>query len=89
MLTKERPGGMYRLSAYYAARCAADLPIEILNTLLFVTVVYFFGGLRLTAAAFFGNLFGMLLIVLVAQVGQSCWWRMWVSSTVWQAGPAS
>ncbi len=59
---------MYRLSAYYAARCLADLPVEVFNTTLFVTIVYFFGGLRLAAAAFFGNLLAMLLIVLVAQV---------------------
>ncbi len=68
MLTKERPSGMYRLSAYYAARCLADLPVEVFNTTLFVTIVYFFGGLRLAAGAFFGNLLAMLLIVLVAQV---------------------
>lgn len=68
MLTKERPSGMYRLSAYYAARCAADLPVELLNTLLFVTVVYFFGGLRLSAGGYLANLAAMMLIVLVAQV---------------------
>ena len=71
MLTKERPSGMYRLSAYYVARCLADLPIEVFNTTLFVTIVYFFGGLRLAAGAYFGNLLAMLLIVLVAQVRRS------------------
>jgi hypothetical protein len=29
---KERPGGLYRLSAYYLARIGADIPIELLNT---------------------------------------------------------
>lgn len=45
-MAKERPSGMYRLSAYYLARTAADLPIEILYPTLYVVVVYLFGGLR-------------------------------------------
>ncbi|KAJ9515493.1 hypothetical protein QJQ45_016484 [Haematococcus lacustris] len=67
MLTKERPSGMYKLSAYYIARTGADLPIEILYPTLFVVVVYWFGGLRPEAGAFFGNWLSMLLVVLVAQ----------------------
>ena len=34
---------------------------------LFVIVIYFMGGLRLTAGAFFANLFALVLNVLVAQ----------------------
>lgn len=34
---------------------------------LFVIIIYFMGGLRLTAGAFFANLFGLVLNVLVAQ----------------------
>ncbi|KAL6756428.1 ABC-2 type transporter-domain-containing protein [Haematococcus lacustris] len=67
MLTKERPSGMYKLSAYYIARTGADLPIEILYPTLFVVVVYWFGGLRPEAGAFFGNWLSILLVVLVAQ----------------------
>ena len=37
---------MYRLSAYYAARTASDLPIELLYPFLFVTIIYWMGGLR-------------------------------------------
>ncbi|EFJ49175.1 hypothetical protein VOLCADRAFT_104378 [Volvox carteri f. nagariensis] len=37
MLKKERPAGMYRLSAYYLARTASDLPIELMYPTLFVT----------------------------------------------------
>ncbi len=48
-LCSQRPSGMYRLSAYYAARTAADLPMELLLPTLFVIIIYFFGGLRLTA----------------------------------------
>ncbi|GLC73199.1 hypothetical protein PLESTF_001346200 [Pleodorina starrii] len=67
MLKKERPAGMYRLSAYYAARTASDLPIELFYPTLFVVVIYWLGGLRPTPGAFFANLFSMLLIVLLAQ----------------------
>ncbi|GIL44843.1 hypothetical protein Vafri_2304, partial [Volvox africanus] len=67
MLKKERPAGMYRLSAYYAARTASDLPIELLYPTVFVTIIYWMGGLRPTAGAFFCNLFSMLLVVLLAQ----------------------
>ncbi len=40
---------MYRLSAYYAARTASDLPIELIYPTLFVIVIYWFGGLRASA----------------------------------------
>lgn len=43
---KERPAGLYRLSAYYLARTAADVPIELLNTVLFVAIAYWWGGGR-------------------------------------------
>jgi hypothetical protein len=58
---------MYKLSAYYLARSAADVPIELLNTLLFVIVTYWFGGLQRDAGCFFGTLFSLLLVVLVAE----------------------
>jgi ABC-type multidrug transport system permease subunit len=68
MLLKERQSGMYRLSAFYLSRMASDLPMEFAYPALFVGIVYFMGALRLSAAAFFGNLFAMLLLVLVAEV---------------------
>ena len=55
MLIKERQSGMYRLSAYYLARALADLPMDCLLPTLLIWIIYFMGGLRLTAAAFFGN----------------------------------
>lgn len=48
---------MYNLSAYYIARTFADIPAELVNTVLFVVIAYFFGGLRRDAGAFFGLLF--------------------------------
>jgi hypothetical protein len=48
---------MYNLSAYYIARTFADIPAELINTLLFVIIAYWFGGLKHDAGAFFGLLF--------------------------------
>jgi ABC-type multidrug transport system permease subunit len=48
---------MYNLSAYYIARTFADIPAELINTVLFVVIAYWFGGLRRDAGAFFGLLF--------------------------------
>lgn len=58
---------MYNLSAYYLARTAADIPNELLNTVLFVVIAYWFGGLRHTAAGFFGLLFSLVLVVAVGE----------------------
>ena len=55
MLVKERQSGMYRLSAYYLARSLADLPMDCMLPTVMIWILYFMGGLRLTAAAFFGN----------------------------------
>jgi len=35
---------------------------------LFCLIIYFMGGLRLTAGAFFANIFTMMLVTLTAQV---------------------
>ncbi|EIE22543.1 hypothetical protein COCSUDRAFT_16269, partial [Coccomyxa subellipsoidea C-169] len=67
MMLKERASGMYRLSAFYFARTASDLPMELTTPSLFIFIIYFMGGLRLTAGAFFGNWLGTMLVTLVAQ----------------------
>lgn len=46
----------YRVSAFYLASAFSDLPMDCALPALFVVVIYFMGGLRLTAAAFFANL---------------------------------
>jgi hypothetical protein len=48
---------MYNLSAYYIARTFADIPAELVNTVLFVVIAYWFGGLKHDAGSFFGLLF--------------------------------
>ncbi|KAI8473752.1 MAG: hypothetical protein J3K34DRAFT_497894 [Monoraphidium minutum] len=67
MLLKERSSGMYRVSAFYASTVAADLPMDMVLPALFCIVIYFMGGLRLTAAAFFANVLTMVLVTLVSQ----------------------
>ncbi|KAF5806452.1 putative ABC-2 type transporter [Helianthus annuus] len=52
MLNKERAADMYRLSAYFMARTTTDLPLDLFLPLLFLLVVYFMAGLRLTADSF-------------------------------------
>ena len=61
---KERRGGWFRLSAYYVARCLADLPLDVVVPTGFVLVLYWMGGLR--AAVFVPHLLLVLLAVLVA-----------------------
>lgn len=67
MLVKERQSGMYRLSAYYVARTASDLPLDCLLPSLFTWILYWMAGLRLSAGAFFCTWFSVVLIVLTAQ----------------------
>jgi ABC-type multidrug transport system permease subunit len=67
ILRKERASGMYRLSAYYAARTLSDVPMDLLIPSAFTVVTYWFSGLRLAAGSFFAYWAAMLLCVLVAQ----------------------
>jgi ATP-binding cassette subfamily G (WHITE) protein 2 len=48
-------------------RLYADLPIDCSLPFLFVTILYWMGGLQFAAGAFFATLFSVLLLVLVAQ----------------------
>ncbi|KAK9826122.1 hypothetical protein WJX81_005488 [Elliptochloris bilobata] len=67
MMIKERASGMYRLSAFYFARTASDLPMELSLPAGYILITYFMGGLRRDAGAFFANLLGTMLVTLVAQ----------------------
>ena len=55
---------MYRLSAFYFARTASDLPMELSLPAGYLIIAYFMGGLRRDAGAFFANLLGSLLVTL-------------------------
>ena len=67
MMLKERASGMYRLSAFYIARMLSDLPMDLSLPTLFFIIVYWMGGLRANAAAFFAMYGTVILSVLVAQ----------------------
>lgn len=66
MLLKERASGMYRLSAFYFARTASDLPMDFAVPTIFIVIIYFMAHLRYTAQAFFSNFFTVILMGLVS-----------------------
>ncbi|XP_011042541.1 PREDICTED: ABC transporter G family member 22 isoform X2 [Populus euphratica] len=67
MLSKERAADMYRLSAYFLARTTSDLPLDLILPVLFLLVVYFMAGLRLSAAPFFLTVLTVFLCIVAAQ----------------------
>lgn len=67
MLLKERASGMYRLSSFYIARTVSDLPLNLTYPTGFVVIIYFMGGLRPEAGAFFFNWITVMVMVLVAE----------------------
>eukprot|EP00803_Ostreobium_quekettii_P006485 evm.model.scf_157.4 EVM.evm.TU.scf_157.4 scf_157:83416-93168(-) len=67
MMLKERRSGMYRLSTFYIARTLSDLPMDCTIPTLFVIIVYWSTGLRVTAGAFFANWLSIMLVTLVGQ----------------------
>ena len=66
-LRKERASGMYRLSAYYVSKALSDIVMDLALPTTSISVVYFMGGLRLEAWAFFMHLGVVLLLTLVGQ----------------------
>ncbi|KAL0346952.1 UNVERIFIED_CONTAM: ABC transporter G family member 22 [Sesamum calycinum] len=67
MLSKERAVDMYRLSAYFLARTTSDLPLDLILPVLFLLVVYFMAGLRMTVGSFFLTLVTVFLCIIAAQ----------------------
>ncbi|KAJ6815291.1 ABC transporter G family member 14-like isoform X2 [Iris pallida] len=67
MLIKERSSGMYRLSSYFLARTAGDLPMELALPTAFVIIIYWMGGLKPNPVSFLLSLLVVLYNVLVSQ----------------------
>lgn len=67
MLIKERSSGMYRLSSYFLARTAGDLPMELALPTIFVIIIYWMGGLKPDPTSFTLSLLVVLYSVLVSQ----------------------
>jgi len=73
---QERASGMYRLSAFYFARTASDLPIDCTIPTCFIIIVYFMGGLRyshcLSCTALFISFLPCTCITCVFPLEQVC-----------------
>ncbi|OVA16224.1 ABC transporter-like [Macleaya cordata] len=67
MLNKERAVDMYKLSAYFIARTTSDLPLDLFLPVVFLLVVYFMAGLRLSAGPFFLTMLTLFLSIVAAQ----------------------
>ncbi|KAI3997521.1 hypothetical protein MKX01_008128 [Papaver californicum] len=67
MLNKERAVDMYRLSAYFIARTTSDLPLDLFLPVLFLLIVYFMAGLRLSVAPFVLSMLVVFLSIVAAQ----------------------
>nr|GEY24634.1 ABC transporter G family member 21 [Tanacetum cinerariifolium] len=67
MLIRERSTGMYRLSSYYFARMAGDLPMELVLPTVFVSITYWMGGLKPSLSTFMLTILIILFNVLVSQ----------------------
>ncbi|KAI9090627.1 hypothetical protein K1719_028480 [Acacia pycnantha] len=67
MLAKERAVDMYRLSAYFVARTTSDIPLDLILPVLFLLVVYFMAGLRLSADSFLYSILTVFLCIVAAQ----------------------
>ena len=68
MLVKERSVDMYRLSAYLVARNISDLPLDLTLPIVFLLIVYFMVGLKLSFTAFSLTLLTVLLSIVASQV---------------------
>ncbi|CAO2813468.1 unnamed protein product [Amaranthus hypochondriacus] len=67
MLIKERSVGMYKLSAYFAARNITDLPLDLVLPTFFMLIMYFMVGLKPNFAAFFLTLLAIFLNIVASQ----------------------
>ncbi|KAF8364625.1 hypothetical protein HHK36_033404 [Tetracentron sinense] len=67
MLSKERAVDMYRISAYFMARTTSDLPLDLFLPVVFLLVVYFMAGLRLSVGPCFLTMLTVFLCIVAAQ----------------------
>ena len=69
VIYKERASGWYRLSAYYLAKMTSELPLILLQPLLFLTVVYWVVGLN-GAASYFATIGTIFVHSIAGQVNR-------------------
>eukprot|EP00794_Sanderia_malayensis_P015415 gene15415-16989_t len=69
VITKERAAGMYRLSAYYLAKSVSELPLVILQPVIFLIIVYWMAGLNRSAWFIVSLLFLILSTITSQSIG--------------------
>jgi hypothetical protein len=63
IIHKERSAGWYRLSAYYMAKMLSELPLILVQPVIFVGVSYWCIGFNGVL-----SYFGMLLIIIISGI---------------------
>ena len=67
MIAKERMTGAYRLSAYYLAKSASELPLHVICPIPFYSFAFWMAGLG-GVSEYFATLAVLILVAVTAQV---------------------
>jgi len=76
VLSKERAGGSYRLSAYFLAKTFSEMPLRLCMPLIYLTISYWMANLNNDPKAFFGMVGTELMATLA---GESM--GLWIGTT--------
>ncbi|KAI8354605.1 ABC-2 type transporter-domain-containing protein [Choanephora cucurbitarum] len=87
VLEKHKHYALYHPSAFYLATVVADIPLAVIQVLIFEICVYFMMGLQLEA----GRFFTFMLILVVTNLCMNGFFRFWgsVSPTFFTASQLS
>lgn len=66
VIAKERAAGMYRLSAYFGAKCVSELPLVVFQPVLLHFIVYWMSGMN-RSVYYLGSLATIFITVLFGQ----------------------
>lgn len=66
-ISKERHNGWYGITSYYIGRCCADIPLQIINPVVYVTIIYILTNQLWQVHRFILFIVPFLLISLIAQ----------------------
>lgn len=53
MIERERSDGSYRMSAYFVSKVVTEIPLQLIATVVFVSISYWMSGARMEAGPFF------------------------------------
>lgn len=65
IVSRERAGKMYHVSAYYLSKVISEMPMRIFGNMLYAIILYWFVGLRAEARRFF-TFFGIILMQAIS-----------------------